>query len=272
MSIKLTGAKQFRRNLEKLSRDMARTVPSILAQEARAMAVEYGSATAPGPGFAETRITKFADRIESDIRRVFASSASPSAVYQLLAQRAPEHAAAYWAQHKRKNPRGMAAILREAGLASQLDPSAHRSARRNGAVPKNQQPVALVGEPQLRAYVKPRRANSGFAKAAWYVAAASLGGRVRRTTTDAATGKRKSEQIFPTSLRRIAKRNPSIGGSWISGRGINTTVTVYSSVTHGPDALIDAIAAGIPAAVSERLANSIRIALAKTARRKRPAA
>jgi hypothetical protein len=264
-NLKLTGAAGFRRRLARISRQMEREVPSILAQEARGLAAEYGSATMPGPGFDESRIAKFAGRIEADIRRVFASVASASSVYQRLKAVAPELAAAYWRQHKMDKPRGQSAILRKGGITPQApDAGLHRAARTNrrARVPATQQPEAIVPEAQLRTYVRARVRNAGFAKAAWFVAAAALGGRVRRTVVGEG-GQRRSEQIFPASLRKIGRANPHIGGAFTAGRGLTSRVSVFSNVFHADAAIPPALELSARARAADRLRKAIAKALSK---------
>jgi hypothetical protein len=267
-SLKITGSTQLRKRLAFISKRLERSVPSILAQEGRALAAEYGSATVPGPGFDEAKIQKFARRIESEIRRVFASASNASAVYQRLRAVAPDFAAAYWRQHKLGKPRAQAAILRQAGIAQQSpDAGSHRAARTNrrARVPTNQVPVAVVPEAQLKRYIRTRVANAGFAKAAWYVASLALGGRARRTVNND-DGTRTSVQIFPTSLRKIGRANPHIGGALITGRGINTAVQIFSNVAYAASALPTGLRQSANARAAERTRKSIAKALQQTNR------
>jgi hypothetical protein len=273
-NLQFTGLAGYRRGLSRIARKMEREVPSILAQEARGLAAEYGSATMPGPGFDESRIAKFAARIEADIRRVFASAGSPSAVYQRLKLVAPELAAAYWRQIKMEKPRAAAAILRKGGMTPQAaDAGLHRAARtdRRARVPKAQQPEGIVPEAQLRTYVRGRMRNAGFAKAAWYGAAAALGGRVRRTV-EIGDGKRRSEQIFPASLRKIARANPHIGGAFTAGRGLTSRVTVFSNVTHADSAIPPRLEIYARARAADRLRSAIAKVLSKVTRTRSRAA
>lgn len=234
-----------------------RTMESVLKQEARALCVEYGSATAPF-GFQEAPAEKFRGRVEGDVRRVFASRTSPSAVYQMMKVHAPQLAPAYWHAYKSKKTRSMAAIVRKANLPEGLSPAAHKAARtgKKGRVAGLEAPVSLANEAQLRTYVRKQRQLVGFAKAGWYAAAKGLGGRVRRNLV-LESGKRKTEEIFPAYVRALARKFPDAGGARITSRGSKVNVEIFTRVRHSREALSDAAYFSATQRAETQLANAL---------------
>jgi hypothetical protein len=261
--VTVRGGERMGRNLREFPAKVQREHASVLKQEARALAVEYGRATVPGPGFGEAALNKFAERVERDVRRVFASRAQPHRVYDLMLRHAPELAAAYWAKMKRGDTRGMNAILRRANLPAGIDPGDLKRARtgRKGRVPKNADPASLAPEPQVRSLAKRQRALVGLAKAGWYAAAKGLGGRVRRTTTDT-TGKRSSEEIFPGPIRKLAGKFSGLGGARVTGSGVTLRIEIFTSVRHAAAALTP----GLYASATDRARDNVRRSLQNAVR------
>lgn len=211
-----------------------REIDSILRQEARALCVSYGFASEPR-GLQERSAERALKVVEGDVRAVFASRQDASKVFRLLETRNPGLAKAYWHAYKSKNPRRMGQILTQAGLPEGIDVAALKAARTGpgGRVNRKQQvPVSVATEPQVRARVRKQQQLVGFAKAGWYAAARAVGGRIRRNYVTAA-GQRKTAEIFPSYVRRIARRYPGIGGAWMRAG----MVEVFTSVRHADVAL-----------------------------------
>lgn len=100
-------------------------------------------------------------------------------------------------------------------------------------MPKRQEVKAVVPANQYRRFVREKGGLAGLAKAAFYAAAKALGGRVRRNLVDEGTGKRRTEEIFPARLRRLARRFPGIGGARVSF----LRVEVFSNISYAREAL-----------------------------------
>lgn len=269
--MKVTGASAAANRLARFAAGLQRETLSILKQEARAHAVELGSATMPGPGMGEDNAAKFANRVENDVRKVYASKQDPGSIFALMKVHAPHLAGAYWRAHKSNKPRAAADIVTRAGLPQGIDPAALKRARtgKKGRVPGPKQPVSLATEAQVRVMARKQRALVGFAKAGWYAAAKGIGGRVRRNSVSSA-GARKSAEIFPAYVRKIASKFPDIGGARISG-GLNSPrVEVWSSVKHAAAALPPRLHAAAADRARDRVGAQIRAAqraLSKPGRR-----
>ena len=264
MALRVQGHFQARQRLKNYADGMQRSVESIITQEARALAVEYGRATVPGPGMDDARLEKFGNRVEGDVRRVFASRSFPSAIYQIIQQRAPHLCAAYWRAVKSGKTREAAAIMKKAnipeGPPSVADLKAARTGKR-ARVLRGQVPVRLVREGELTAFVRKQRNLVGFSKGGWYAAAKSLGGRVRSNFTNSA-GARKTAEIFPAAVRKLAGRFPGIGGSIISG-GRTFAITIFSTVKHARAALKPSLEKSAESRARENIRVALRAASAK---------
>lgn len=232
----LQGADRFSRNVRKMSEELGREVESVLRQEARALCTAVGAVTEPR-GFQEKNAEAYRKTVEAQVRRVFASRANIYAVSEFMKRRSVPLALAFYRAAKAGKTAQARRYLRDAGITlEQIDTALHRQARSgpNANVPKNVQAAAIVAEPSLRKYVREKRALVGLAKAAWYVAAKALGGRVRRNIVEA-DGKRRTEEIFPGYLRKLARKFPGIGGASVTPR----RVEVWSNITYAVHAVDD---------------------------------
>ena len=236
--IKVTGARAAGNQLARYAASLQREVGSILRQEARAHAVELGSASMPGPGMGEDNAVKFAARVENDVRKVYASKQDPGSIFALMKIQAPHLAGAYWRAHKSNNPRAAADIMRRANLPGGINPADLKAARtgKKGRVPGARAPVSLATEAQVKVMVRKQRQLVGFAKAGWACAAKGIGGRVRRNTVSAG-GRRGTEEIFPKFVRDIARKFPGLGGAAVTGGLTNPRVRIWTSVKHAAAAL-----------------------------------
>jgi hypothetical protein len=268
MGVKVTGDEAMRKKLRDMSRVLERDMPSLLAQEARGLAVEFGRATGPGLGLTEKPINKLKKRIEGDVRRAAASRDAPSRVYAWLKVVAPDYAAAYWRAAKQESKRGMTRVLKQAGVLGRFDAGAVQKARtKSGSVPAGIDPVTMGTETEIKRVVKDSQSRAGMAKAGWYAAAASFGGRVRRTvrTPD---GKRRSEQIFPASVRGVARRFSGLGKGWVEGVGMKAVATIENRVRHAASALPDSLYNRVFSEAGKRLNRALFEALKAVNRRK----
>lgn len=231
----------FLKKIKEFPELVAREQESILKQEARALCIRYGQSTAPAYGlsFDVPRAQAMEKRVQADVRRVFVTRQQGGRVYELIKRRSPLLAKAYWNAWKSKNDRMQTRIMRAAGISPEaLDPGAHKAARTgpNASVPKDFQPTAFVTETQARAYAKKQAALVGFAQAGWYAAAKGLGGRIRRKSVSA-SGKRSTAEAFPPYIRKLANKNPGIGGARVFTSGSVCRVAIYTSVRHARAAL-----------------------------------
>lgn len=235
LRIKVRGTGELRQKLLAFSSDLKRSSESLLAQEARALCVAYGAVTQPG-GFEEGKMWQWRNTVERQIRKVFTNRDSIPAVAAVIYRTNPALAHAYYRAATNGKLRQAQKYLRQAGVRiGSADPALHRAARTapKGYVPRNQIPVAVVKAPSLNAYVRRKRDEAGIAQAGWYAAAKALGGRVRRNLTDSATGRRSTEEIFPASIRKIAKRFPSLGSATVQPNRI----TIWTNVRHARGAM-----------------------------------
>lgn len=236
--MKVTGADKVAKNLARYQREVQRDAVSILKQEARALCVELGSATNPGPGFDEMKSHKFRGRVDGDVRKVFASKQDPSSIMALMRVHAPHMAGAYWHAVKSGKSRAALEIMRRANLPEGINPAHHKAARigKKGRVPGPVRPVSIATEPQVARFSREQAALVGMAKAGWYAAAKALGGRVRRNIVGLG-GKRMTEEIFSASVRKLARRFSGLGGARISGGEDRPRVEVFTNVKHATNAL-----------------------------------
>lgn len=262
--MRVVGVEALVRKFREHPELIARTQESVLRQEARGLCVEYGSATMPGPGFGEENAEKFRQRVEREVKQVFVTKANTQALYRMILRRSKRLAAGFLRATKAERPDQVRRILQEAGIAVEgLNPAVHKAARtgKKGSVPKSYSSTTVVSEPQARAYAKRQAALVGVAKAGWYAAAKGLGGRVRRNLVDDA-GKRRTEEIFPGYVRKLARKFPDLGGARVTSTGSRTRVEIFTRVKHGEAAM----PAGLRAAAESRARERLGAAMAKAVR------
>lgn len=236
MEIKLTlrGAKVLSNKIDRFAAELQRTRESVLAQEARAVCVSLGFHTLPY-GF-DPPHPKFIGRITSEIRRVYLTKENIYAIAELIKPRSRNLALAFYRASKAGDTTKANRYCRDAGIAVEmLDPSLHRGARTGprGSVAKNYRPTTVTKAASRDKFTREKIATIGTAKAGWYAAAKALGGRVRSNETDAATGKRKTEEIFPGYIRKLANKFGGLGDARVTPDRIE----VFTNVTHGDEAL-----------------------------------
>ena len=226
---------------EQAAKDLDRQVESLLRQEARALAVDIGRLTLP-LGFNAEPSPRFLDWILFDIKQVFTTWEDPVSLFKFIERHLGRNkASAYWSMIRNGRLDAAAKFLRNLrGIPRDIDPAAHRAARKfgygrneRGKVAYKTQAASLATPQRLVAYYRKKGDLAGFAKAGWYAAAKSLGGRVR--TGGGASGATAS--IFPRWVTRHARGASSIGGSRSSGSNCQRKIVVWSGVRHAYDAL-----------------------------------
>lgn len=260
-NVRVMGATEFDRKLERLGEEMRRAVPSLVKQHARSGAVNLGFHTLPY-GFDEPEA--FRAKIEADVRRVFATREDASAVYLLIRQVDPQKAELYWAAHKKGSRRRALDILNSVTIPRGADVAVLKEARkgRGGSVPKRIQPKALVTKSELNAMVKRQQRLAGFAKAAWYQAGRAIGGRIR-TNVVRTDGTRGARETFPAFIRKLANGNAGLGGARQGGGETHYWVEIFTNVRHARNALSKAKEAQAMAAAREGFEKACREALAE---------
>jgi hypothetical protein len=171
---------------------------------------------------------------------------------------APQLANAYWHAIKSQKPRAAEEILRKANLPKGLAPADHRAARtgKKGRVAKLASPVTLATEPQLRAYTGKKQKLVGFAKAGWAAAAKAIGGRVRRNIREAG-GNRRTEEIFPPHIRKLASRFPGAGGARYSVSGMIHRLEIFTNVRYAQEATNPALMASAESRAKDSFTKAI---------------
>jgi hypothetical protein len=267
MATNITGITAVKKRMDRYAADLQRETLSVLRQEARALCIELGAATLPGPGLSESTGDKFRKTVESDVRKVFASRKNPSAIYRLMMIHAPHMAGAYWSAVKSGKTRAAADLVRRAGLPQGLDPAALRTARagKQARVLKNQNPISLATEAQVNAFARKQGQLVGVAKAGWYCAAKGLGGRVRRNIVSP-FGKRATAEAFPSYVRKLARRYPQLGGARVIA-GKNPRVEIFTNVRHAKAALPGGFYRAAVSAAGARIRRDLEFSMKVLAKR-----
>ena len=259
------GVEEWLRKVKAHPGIILRETESVLKQEARQLCVEYARRSGPGKGMGEAPIDAGKKRVETDVRRVFATRDSPNRVFDMLKRLStPEIAKAYWHAYKSKKPLRMAEILKKAALPEGMSAAAQRTARTapHGRVPADFDHVSLANSASVKKLIKELQKRVGMAKAGWYCAALALGGRVRGAYTDADGGK-VAYQKFAASVRLVARRFPGIGGATVSKTGNSVSVDIFTYLGHAPQALSHEKVTEANAEASAKLALAFGEALRK---------
>jgi hypothetical protein len=254
-----TGITALKKRIATMSEEIPKAMERIVKMEATTLCSEYARATGPGKTLSEKPILNYQRKVEGQIRQLFPASDRPYAIAAIIGRRSKPLAAAYLRAIKQNKPAQARRYLRDAGIQVEtISQDAHKAARTGtgGSVPKDHEPIAVVNSAKLRAYIKTSQAKVGMAKASWLQAALGIVKRLRTQQT-LPDGSRRSFEKFPPTIKRVARRFPGLGGSTITGSGFQTTVTIFSNVSHGPDALDIQNYALANAASSKTLASSI---------------
>lgn len=235
--MRVIGAKEFEKKLAAYPQLVGRAVESVLKQEARATCVALGAATMPFGLTESGRVTAHRQKVDKQVRQVFLTPNAQRGVAELIRRRSVTLYHAFRRASAQGDQAQMARYMAEAGVSvGALNPATHKAARTTyyGGVEKTYQASDVVSQQQLEAYSKKQQEKVGLAKAGWFAAAKSLGGRIRRNIVEA-DGKRRTEEIFPPYIKKLARKFPDLGGSRIMpGR-----VEVFTNVRHGRQAILD---------------------------------
>lgn len=237
-SVKIQGGTGLLQKYKAHPQLLNREIESVLKQEARALCVEYASATMPGPGLQDGgKVEAFRKTINSDVRRVFASRANPNWIGQTYAMIKAIHSgkAKQFLWLANNKPESVEKFLKGINLPKGLDPTAHKAARtgKNGRVGRMVNgPVSIAPETRLNAYSKKQQALAGFAKAGWGCAAKGLGGRIRRNIRDANGGNRRTAESLPKYIRTLMRKFPDSGGARIIVQGSRVQIEIFTNVKH----------------------------------------
>ena len=251
-SFNMQGIAQLQHALRASPKAVIRESQKVLVMTARQLAAAYAEATVPPASGGDKAADKFRARIASEQSRLYPTRNDHRAIYGMIHQTDENLAAAYWQAVQSGRTRVANRILLAAGLP-QAQPSASESlsARtgRGRSVPKNAQPIGVAQANQLRRHIKERQSRVGLAKAGWLAAGLSLGGRIRQG----------GKERLPKYVRDLARKDPGLGGSWISqGR-----VVIRSNVRYAADALPPRLKLHAEAATREVLRKELKIRLQK---------
>jgi hypothetical protein len=228
----MDGMERHRERMKQMAADAPKGMVAALAEEARAICIEYGRASWPR-GLGEEIGQKQLKKIAGKVRKVFASRAKPWQIYLMLRAVNLDYAFSYWRFKLKGDPRGMAGVLRKAGLPTGVSASVYQAVRRAGALSA---PRSLGTEGEILKFIRAEQSRVGLAKAGFYLAGRALGGRLRVSMRDLA-GKRKSLEVFPSYVRKLATRNGSAGGARVAQDKDRVSITIFSRVSYGPRAL-----------------------------------
>lgn len=235
--MKVIGAEAFEKKLAAYPELVGRTVESVLKQEARATCVALGAATMPFGLTESDRVRAHRFKVERQVRQVFLTPSAQKGIGLMIRRRSESLFRGYQRATAAGDQAQMARYMAEAGVVVEaLNPAIHRAARTTafGGVEKGYQGKDLVSQQQLEVFVRKQMEKVGLAKAGWFAAAKSLGGRIRRNIVEA-DGKRRTEEIFPPYIKKLARKFPGLGGSRIQpGR-----VEVFTNVRHAEQSILD---------------------------------
>jgi hypothetical protein len=261
-SIKVVDAGKLQRLLKSQGKAFATEGQRLLKMQARALCIEYGRQTDPPDAFGDGIVEKFKNRIEKETRYIFPTRSDYSKVFELIKQRDPALANAYYFAAKSGRIGEADDLRRKAGLPQGGgNIAALRAARtgKRGSIPaRAHPPVSLLRDSESRKLARGPQNNVGVAKAGWYQAATGLGSRVRRTaTTDAGT--QTSLTLFPKYVRAVSRRVGGLGGATV-GEG---RIVIYSNVRYATEALNDRRKATAESDANTRILKAVRIMLSK---------
>lgn len=237
---------------------LMRSTRSLLAQEGRELCYRYSAATVPGPGFDTAKMNQFRNRIDGDVRRVFATREEPNQIFAMMKIHAPELANAYWHAIKANKPRAADELRRKANLPTGLNPADHKKSRtaKKGRVAALPAPLSVAPAHAVTAYSRKMQNLAGFAKAGWYIAAKAIGGRMRANIR-AEGGKRSTQERFPGDIRKLGNRFPNIGGARFSGTGSRMSLEIFTRVKHAREATDEGLFASATANAQEAFGKAL---------------
>jgi len=259
--LKVIDAQSLQRLLKQQGKAMAAESEKILKMMARALASDYGRQTDPPDAFGPDVVEKYKARIARENRYVFPTREDAGKVFELIKQRDPVLANAYYHAVKSQKVSQAAALMRKAGLPQGSPTVAALKAARTLArarVSSRSAPVTLLRASESRRFTREQQNKVGTAKAGWHQAAKAIGGRVRSNFVDA-DGKRSTAERFPKYVRNVSRRYGDLGGA-IVGEG---RIVIYSNVRHASEALNERRKASAESDAQERVLKAVRIMISK---------
>jgi hypothetical protein len=254
-SIRVVNPGAFQRMLKSTSAAFVKESAMVLKMEARMLCVQYGRVTSPPDYGGEATVEGFKKRIEREVGYVFPTRDNIGKVFELIKQRDPALAKAYYHAAKSKKQSMADRIMRKAGLP-QGNPTkeAHHAARTGskGRVPSRTAPVSLLRGSEARRFTREKTNHVGLAKAGWHQAALGLGGRIRSNYVDA-DGRRSTPEKFPAYVRAVSRRVPGLGGATVS----DSRIVIYSNVTYASDAMPEKRMRGAQREAEERIGKAM---------------
>lgn len=257
-TMRMEGVESLKRKFQRHPEALEEEVLTVMKQEARTLALEYGYNTAP-VGFEEGGpADKARERIRGEVERMFPSSRfgedgiNASGVYEVLHRHDPKLAKLFWRAHKQGDVAAMEKLLRKRGLPRGIDREAYELRRSpRGGLNKGAEAIALTTPGRQGSYAKERQKRVGLAKAGWLQAAQAIGGRVRRG----------GRAAFPKYVRALARKETGLGGAVVTGGGRIQEIRIFTRVRYGDRALPDARYRRANDVAEERFAKSLRIRL-----------
>jgi hypothetical protein len=262
-TIKVINAKSLQSLLKKTGKTLAAESQRILEMQARALCIDYGYQTSPPDAFGEAAVEGYKKNIEKQVRYIYPTRSDTGKVFELIKQRDPVLANAYYYAVKTGQVNKAAALVRKAGVpqggATPEGVKAARTGKGRSIPARTHPPVSLLRDSESRVIVRGQTNRIGTAKAGWHQAAKSIsGGRVRRGTTTAA-GTKTSLELFPKYVRAVSRRYNDLGGS-IVGTG---RIVIYSNVRHASEALPKDRMASAESDAQARILKAVQIMLSK---------
>lgn len=268
ISGKTTGLDAHIRRLGEIVREVPGEMLGILAEQGRALAIEYARETGPR-GMQETPGDKQLEKIRGVVKRTFASRSNFGQVYALLRTIDRGLAFRYGRFYRKGNARGMAAVLREANIPFGTPFTAYmtrRKAELKDSSVRDTPPSSIASEAEIDRFVRGRYRKVGLAKAGWYLAGTQLGGRIRTTVT--INGRRKTSDVFPGYVRKVAKAFPQAGGARVLIRDNLVMAEIFTNVAYALSALPADKLKRATQAGQERYQRNVAAKLSKLHRRK----
>lgn len=227
---KVVGMDKLRQQIAAFPKEVQRPADKLLIQEVRTLAIEAARMTLPF-GLSDKAHSKLADRIKTEISRIFKRTDQLGAAYKQLEAADPELARQYWHAFKSGDEARARRLLRQlsakAGIAiGAVRPDLHKAARtaRYGRVPDNAKTVALISKGQaLDRYIAQVQRRIGAVKAGWIAAAKVLGGTLRGIPRWANTGMHKKSQ----------------GRADVQRKEKGSTIGLFNLVSYAPEACND---------------------------------
>ncbi|MCH7228783.1 hypothetical protein [Haloferula sp. A504] len=240
---KLGGGSDVARVLRRYPEKVARSLESLVKQEARGLAVELARNTRPH-GFSQKARKRGEKAVAKDIQKVYIL---PEQAYESAMSQDMTHADRFWANiQNRRFARARQALAESPSKwrdlpLGRLDPK-HHKARLHGKASGAAQVV--TSRKALDTYINRIQKRVGFAKGTWIKAGKAIGGRVR-------------------GAAQWATRHRKAPGSATVKTGAKPSVTLISRLDYMDDVLTEA---GIRLAM-EVAAGRFRRALATSLRK-----